>query len=457
MTTWFAEAGKKATPLIAIAAPSLDAALSALPAAVAAFAKSAGFTGKSGEILLVPGATGKLKCALFGLGAGTDPYVFGAAPHALPAGVYEIEGAPEALDPTLIALGWAMGAYVFDRYKPAKREPALLVPPDGADRARAERFGRAVHRVRDMVNTPAADFGPRAMEDAADRFLDDYRANVRVTVGESLKEYGYPLVHAVGRAASEEPRVIEIEWGREDAPVIVVVGKGVAFDTGGLNIKPGDYMRLMKKDMGGAAHAFGLAQLIIESELDCRLHVIIPAVENAVSERAFRPGDILKSRAGLTVEVENTDAEGRLILADALTRACEHDPKLIIDFATLTGAARVALGPELAPYYANDDELAAHLEAAARRNADPIWRMPLWQGYARQVESPIADLKNLGDGPLGGSILAALFLERFVGQRPWVHFDVFAWNPVARPGRPKGGEAQGLRAAFGLVESVLAS
>lgn len=457
MTEWLAESGAKATPIISIEAAAREAMLIDAPPAVKAFADAAGFKGKAGETLLIPTSAGKLKTVLFGLGDGKDPFVYGALPQSLPEGDYVLDPQPEDFDPTLVALGWGLGAYVFDRYKSSPRSPAKLVAPEGCDVAEAGRLARAAYLVRDLVNTPAADMGPRQMEAAADRFIDDYGANVRVTVDKSLEQYGYPMVYAVGKAGADEPRVIELEWGEDDHPVICVVGKGVTFDTGGLNIKVGDYMRLMKKDMGGAAHALGLAQLIMEAELPCKLHVILPIAENAISSNAFRPGDVLKSRTGKTVEIENTDAEGRLILADALARAAEHNPRVIIDFATLTGAARVALGPELAPFYATDDAHAQSLEASGRTLADPVWRMPLWDGYDRQLDSPIADLRNLGDGPFAGSVVAALFLRRFTGGKPWVHFDVFAWNPSARPGRPKGGEAQGLRAAYGFVQTLLSA
>ncbi len=458
-----AEAGDAAaaepTPVYAVAQADDGAAFDDAPPAARAYAEAVGFKGALGEVALAPRGDGAGLAVLVGVGADSArdrAQGFGAAAARAPAGDYCVASLA-GVDPLEASLAWAGGAYAFTRYKPRARPPARLIAPQDADFAELSRLSAAITLARDLINTPAADMGPEALEAAARRVAAAAGGEITVTVGEDLLTANYPLIHAVGRGAAEAPRLIELTWGEPDHPPVAIVGKGVCFDTGGLNIKPGDFMRLMKKDMGGAAHALALAQLVMDAKLPCRLHTVIPAVENAVSRDAFRPGDILASRAGLTVEIENTDAEGRLVLADALTRAQELEPTLVIDYATLTGAARVALGPDLAPYYANDDAAAADLEAAAAAAGDPVWRMPLWPGYRSQVESPIADLKNLGDGPMGGSILAALFLERFAGDAPWVHFDVYAWSPSARAGRPKGGAAQGLRAGYGLLTKRLHS
>ncbi|MDP9164269.1 MAG: leucyl aminopeptidase family protein, partial [Pseudomonadota bacterium] len=318
---------------------------------------------------------------------------------------------------------------------------------------RSVRLAQATAMVRDLVDTPASDMGPADLEEAVRALAGAHGATVTTTLGDAL-EQGYPMIAAVGRGAerSRAPRLIELTWGRDDAPRVAIVGKGVCFDSGGLDIKPASGMRLMKKDMGGAAHALALAGLVMAERLPLRLHLLIPAVENSVSATAFRPGDILASRAGKSVEIDNTDAEGRLVLGDALARAVEEEPELILDFATLTGAARVALGPDLPATFINDEPTAAQLLAAAHEHADPIWRMPLWDGYDEMLKSDLADLANAADSPFAGAITAALFLRRFVPEgTPWAHFDTFAWRPAARPGRPKGGEAMGLRAAFALL------
>jgi leucyl aminopeptidase len=448
-----AAASDDALPLHVVPAEELDAFLDARAAPQAAYARAAGFRAKPGELLILPDTDGAAARALVGAGDAKDPFVLGAAPLKLPERAYGLASAPEGWSKEAMALAWALGSYRFTRYKAAERGPARLTVGEGVDLDEVARLARAVTLVRDLVNTPAGDMGPVALEAAARELAGENGATCKVVTGEKLLKENFPVVHAVGRAAGEAPRLIEIEWGEKDAPRLAVVGKGVCFDTGGLNLKPGDSMRLMKKDMGGAAHALGLASLVMDAKLPVRLHVVIPAVENAVGANAFRPGDILTSRAGLTVEVENTDAEGRLVLADALARAVEEKPELVLDYATLTGAARVALGPEIPPFYANDDGLAEALEAGAKTARDPIWRMPLWPGYDAQLDSPIANLKNLGAGPFGGSILAALFLQRFVAGLPWIHFDVYAWNPSDKPGRPQGGEAQGLRAAWAMLKT----
>jgi leucyl aminopeptidase len=386
--------------------------------------------------------------------ASLSPWCLARLGDALPAGHYRLaEG-----DPGPAALGWLLAQHRFDSFKsapPPAVGPRVLLTGQAAGIARTVEQAKATALVRDLVDTPAGDMGPAELEQAARNIAHAFDAVVEVTHGDALDQ-GFPMIAAVGRGAvrSRSPRLIEFRWGRADAPRIAIVGKGVCFDSGGLDLKPASGMRLMKKDMGGAAHALALARLVMAMRLPVRLHLLIPAVENAVSGDSFRPGDVLTSRNGLTVEIDNTDAEGRLVLGDALTRAAEEQPELIIDFATLTGAARVALGPDLPALFANDEALAAALHAGAAAEQDPVWRMPLWDGYAEMLKSDLADLANGSDSPMAGAVTAALFLKRFVPEKtPWAHFDTFAWRPSAKPGRPKGGEALGLRAAFAMLEA----
>ena len=423
-------------------------------ARAAAWAVANGFKGARGEILAVPGDDGAVQAVLWGAGETFDPMTARALPGRLPAGDYTFEGLDDG-DAALAALAFALGAYRFDRYKPRKdKGAARLVAPEGIDLDDLTRIAAAAALAREMVDTPAADMGPLQIETIAREIAEESGASITVTTGDALLEANYPAVHAVGRAAAPHraPRLIEIGWNLDKAelPLVALVGKGVVFDSGGLDIKPAAGMRNMKKDMGGSAHALALGRLVMQAGLRVRLVVLVAAVENAISADAFRPGDILSTRAGLTVEVGNTDAEGRLILADALTRAGEHDPDLTLDFATLTGAARIALGPELPPVYTDDDALAADLLDAARRVRDPLWRMPLWPGYRDSLNSEIADLRNdSAPWAQAGSITAGLFLQRFAPKTGvWAHLDIFAWNPRARPGHPEGGEAQSLRARF---------
>jgi leucyl aminopeptidase len=382
-----------------------------------------------------------------------SPWCLAKLAEALPEGSYRLaEG-----DPGPAMLGWLLGQHRFTVYKSKHddlRGPRILLTREAADIERTIRLAEATSYVRDLVDTPAADLGPAELEAAARELAKKFGAKIDVTAGDAL-EQGFPMIAAVGQGASRErtPRLIELSWGKESAPRIAVIGKGVCFDSGGLDIKPASGMRLMKKDMGGAAHALALAGLIIGERLPVRLHVLIPAVENSVSATAIRPGDVIGSRKGLKVEIDNTDAEGRLILGDALAKAAEAEPELMIDFATLTGAARIALGPDLPAMFSNDDRLAADLDAAAKQVTDPVWRMPLWDGYDEMLKSDLADLSNAADSPMAGSVTAALFLRHFVPEgMAWAHFDTFAWRPSAKPGRPKGGEAMGLRAAFAMLQ-----
>ena len=383
-----------------------------------------------------------------------SPWCLAKLAEALPEGRYRLVGGDGK--PGAAALGWLLTQHRFARYKSKPKPvagPRVLLTADPAAIDRMVRLAEATALVRDLVDTPASHMGPADLEQAARALAEQYGARVTVTLGDAL-EQGYPMIAAVGAGAerARAPRLIELDWGHDDSPRLAIVGKGVCFDSGGLDIKSTSGMRLMKKDMGGAAHALALAGLVMGERLPVRLHLLIPAVENSVSATAFRPGDVIASRKGLTVEIDNTDAEGRLVLGDALTRAAEEQPALILDFATLTGSARIALGPDLPATFVNDEALADDLLALAHEHADPLWRMPLWDGYDEMLKSDIADLSNSPDGNFAGSITAALFLRRFVPSAiPWIHLDTFAWRPAAKPGRPKGGDALGLRAAFALL------
>ncbi|HEY9580212.1 MAG TPA: leucyl aminopeptidase family protein [Rhizorhapis sp.] len=411
------------------------------------------FIGKGLDFAILPGENPDDWAAVLGVAnvENLSSWCLAKAAEALPEGTYRVED----IQPGSAMLGWLTAQYRFDRYRDLNGSagPRILLVEDVKRIDETVRLAEATALVRDLVNTPTADMGPPDLQTAAERMAKEFGAKVAVVHGDALQD-GYPMVHAVGRAADKAfaPRLIEMKWGDPKNPRIAIIGKGVCFDSGGLDIKPSSGMRLMKKDMGGAAHALALARLIMGARLPVQLHLLIPAVENAISGNAFRPGDVLKSRKGLTVEIGNTDAEGRLILADALTRASEEDPELILDFATLTGAARVALGPDLPALFANDDALADALCEAGGNVDDPIWRLPLWAPYAEMLKSDIADLNNSAEGGFAGATTAALFLEKFVADGvKWAHFDTFAWRPSAKPGRPKGGEALGLRAVWQML------
>ena len=452
-----------ALPLIASAANAIPIAVirpgdwatvqETLTAPQRAFAASLDWRGQAGRVLSVPSAKGGVERVLFSLAETTTPMAIAGFAGGLAPGDYRIERLPEGLSPTLAALAWALGTYRFTRYKARKAPAARLVWPEGADQDEASRVAKAVHLVRDLVNTPAGDMGPEALEAAFKGVALSHGAAFETIVGEELLAKNYPLIHAVGRAAAQAPRLVRLSWGDPSHPRLAIVGKGVTFDTGGLDLKPSAGMRIMKKDMGGAAHALALGQLVMEAGLPVRLEVVAAIVENAVSADALRPGDIIKSRKGLTVEIDNTDAEGRLILADALVRACEDKPELVLDFATLTGAARTALGPDVPPFFTDDESLAADLAAAGQAVHDPLWRLPLWMGYDADMDSPIADLKNTGDGAFAGAIFGALFLKRFVSAPSWAHFDVYAWSNKERGGRPTGGDAHALRAVWETLKA----
>ena len=429
-----------------------------LDASALAAALLARFTAAEGQMALIGNADGRLTRILFGLGERPSAKAFREFAGRLPAGDYRLESVPAGLEPNDVAIAFALGVYGFDRYRKATPS-AHLATPLGAESAEVRNVSHALALARDMINTPANDMGPLQIETIAREIAEAYGASIVVTVGDALIEAGYPAVHAVGRAAAAHraPRMIEISWGPQTAPHVVIVGKGVVFDTGGLNIKPTAGMRQMKKDMGGAAHALALGRMVMAAGLPVRLTVLTPVVENAISGDAMRPGDIVPSRKGLTIEVGNTDAEGRLILADALARAAELEPDLTIDLATLTGAARVALGPDVPPFYTDDEALAAEIAAASAGTGDPVWRMPLWSGYESAIDSDVADVANDPDAwAQAGSVTAALFLRRFAPAKSWVHFDIFAWNPRGRPGWPKGAEVQAIRALYALLKARFA-
>ncbi|MFE0013585.1 leucyl aminopeptidase family protein [Mesorhizobium sp. NPDC059054] len=436
-----AKKSRKALPVHLVRKEGLDAAQ--LPPEAFAWARANGFSGEAGRTLVLPGKDGEIGGALFGSGEGA--LQTGSLAKALPAGDWHFAQTPA--NPELSALGLVLGGYVFTRYGKKPGKALRFALPAGADADRIGRVAEGVFLVRDLVNTPTSDMGPEALEKAVRVLAKRHKADISVTKGDDLIKKNFPMIHAVGRASAEAPRLIDLTWGPKGAPKVTLVGKGVCFDTGGLDIKPSASMLLMKKDMGGAANVLGLASMIMAANLKVRLRVLIPAVENSISANAFRPGDVLTSRKGITVEIGNTDAEGRLVLADALALADDEQPQLLVDMATLTGAARVALGPDLPPFYTDDETLAAELSAAAVAVEDPLWRMPLWKPYDAKLSSKIADMNNVTADSFAGSITAALFLKRFVEKTTgWAHFDIFAWNPAERPYGPAGGEAQAIRA-----------
>ncbi|WP_417409088.1 leucyl aminopeptidase family protein [Hoeflea sp.] len=446
----FSSAAEASLPVRAVSPADIENGN--LDDAALAWAKAAGFQAAAGAVLLVPGQDGKLAGALFGLGeeGQCHPLAAGKLAQALPKGDWHIETSP--IPGATMALAFGMGAYRFESYRKSAPEGPRLAIPEDADAAALQRTVAAVWLARDLVNMPANDMGPDALEAAFRGLAGHYKAKVNVVAGDDLISQGFPMIHAVGRAAAQPPRLLEMRWGQVGAPKLTLVGKGVCFDTGGLDIKPSSSMLNMKKDMGGAANVMALAMMVMDAGLPVDLRVLVPAVENSISASAFRPGDVLTSRKGLTVQIDNTDAEGRLVLADALTYACEEQPELLIDMATLTGAARVALGPDLPPFYTDDETLASALALASADVVDPLWRMPLYKPYEADVKAKIADLTNAPAGGFAGSITAALFLKRFVGSDiSWAHFDIFAWSPKDKPHAPSGGEAQGIRALFEVI------
>jgi leucyl aminopeptidase len=447
------ETSSTATPITFVTKSSWDGVRETLPSAQRQFAIASAFTAKPGGYLALPAPDGAIAQVLFGLeddGARSrDPFRPGALPGLLPQGTYRFANAPH--DTRLAALAFALGSYRFARYRKADRPEVRLVPPDGVDPAEINRMADAAMLARDLINTPANDMGPQELAAAAQELATEFGASFACTVGEDLKA-NFPLIHAVGMASDRAPRLIDIGWGDPAHPKVTLVGKGVCFDTGGLDLKPSSGMLIMKKDMGGAANVLALARMVMDAKLKVRLRVLIPAVENAVAGNAFRPLDIFTSRKGITVEIGNTDAEGRLVLADALALADEEKPDLLIDLGTLTGAARVALGPDLPPFYTNDETLARDVARCAVKENDPLWRMPLWPAYDAWLDSKTATITNAPSGGFAGSIICALFLQRFVEQaKSWLHVDIYGWTPSAKPARPEGGECQAARAIYSLL------
>jgi leucyl aminopeptidase len=439
-------------PIVPLEKAKLEGWAKRQSAATRDWIAATGFKADANAICLVPGDSGGLASVLLGM---DDPFAaFGTLSTRLPAGSYRVDARLAARQANAACLGWALATYRFDRYKSSAKPPAApqLVWPETAERDRVTATVEATTLVRDLINTPAEDMGPTELAAAAQKLARRHKATCKVIVGDDLLKANYPTVHAVGRAADDPPRLIDITWGRPNAPKVTLVGKGVCFDTGGLDLKQASGMLRMKKDMGGGAHVLGLAHMIMSAGLKVRLRVLVPAVENSVAGNSIRPLDIVKTRKGITVEIGNTDAEGRLILCDALAAADSEDPKLIVDYATLTGAARVALGSELAALFCNDDRWADAALKASAREADPMWRMPLYAPYRRRLDSHVADINNVSEGPQAGAITAALYLNEFVRPTtPWLHLDIMAWNESTRPGRPVGGEAQGMRAVYALI------
>lgn len=459
MVDGFTKKGTKAISLYAVTADGLAALLKKLTPREAAFVASAGFSAGAESLLLLPEESGRLGGAILGLGTGGDPLTLAAFSEKLPAGTYKYVSLPDEIDPALAALAWGLGLYRFKltgaksvRQK-AKATP-VLIWPEGVNEARIEAQLRAVYFARDLINTPANLMGPAELAAAAQKLAKGHGAKFSQIIGPALLKANYPLVHAVGMGSDRAPRLVDIRWGRSGAPKLTLVGKGVCFDTGGYDIKPSSSMLTMKKDMGGSAVVLALADLIMTAKLDVNLRVLVGAVENSVSGKAYRPSDVFPSRKGLTVEIGNTDAEGRLVLADLLTEADSETPDLLLDIATLTGAARVATGMEVPPFFTDDEQLAAELMEAAAASFDPLWRLPLWRGYETTLDSKVADLTNTPHYGYAGAITAGLFLNRFVEKAAvWAHFDIAGWNDRPKPGRRVGAEATALRALFAMLES----
>lgn len=459
MICTFAAASADAIPVHILETEAVPEWAQGQPAHIRAWVQANGFKGGLGKALLIPGADGAPEAVLAGYGTAAQRkrgrFHLAMAAAALPAGTYRIASGLPADHAEEEALGWLLSAYAFDRYHAQSGAQARLVAPEGVDAARLEVIAAGECLTRDLINTPTSDMGPDALEQAVRDLAAQHGAQISVTTGDDLLAQNFPMIHAVGRAAAQAPRLLDLLWGSE-GPSLVLVGKGVCFDTGGLNLKSGATMGLMKKDMGGAATVLGLAHMIMALGLKLRLRVLIPAVENSVAGNSFRPGDILTSRKGLTVEINNTDAEGRLVLADALALGAESAPDLMLSMATLTGAARVAVGPDLSPFFTDDDGLAHTLSNAAARVADPVWRLPFWTPYEADIEPGIADLDNAPKGGFGGAITAALFLRRFAGDAcRYTHFDIYGWSPVSKPARPKGGVGMGARALLEALPELL--
>jgi leucyl aminopeptidase len=447
----FAASSADARPLHCVQQAGLDAWRQAQLPEIGQWLDAQTFSAGSGSLVLLPGGNG-IGGAVLGVADPHDPFAYAHAPHALPPGDWRLHGDLDDDARRALQLGWGLGAYRFTRYKTPTRAPARLVLDD-ADAETTDLIA-ACTRVRDLVNTPTEHMGPQELEHVVREIALAHGAEIEVVEGDALLEANFPAIHAVGRASHRAPRLIELRWGDAGHPHVALVGKGVCFDTGGLDIKAAAGMRNMKKDMGGAAHAIALAELIMARRLPLRLTLLVPAVENAIGPDAFRPGEVIATRKGVSVEIDNTDAEGRVVLCDALAYAGEQSPALLLDFATLTGAARIALGPELPALYSNDDALANDWLAAGAQTRDPLWRLPLWQPYVRYLTSHVADIANASSSTMAGSITAAIYLQRFVPKgQAWAHLDVYSWNDSERPGHPVGGEAQALRAAFAMLKA----
>lgn len=448
------------TPIIAVDPENLNVVIEALGRTAADWVERNAYSGRAGTTLFVPAENETGSAVLFGTNgeANHQPFALGVLAMRLPSGDYQLDA--RFPDPEFAVLGFALSSYRFETYRKSAERTARLVVPENIDLKRIGAVLDGIHLTRDLINTPANDLGPEELAHSIRSLFEDNGGTGEIVLGDDLLERGFPMVHAVGRASSRAPRLADFYWGEADAPKVTLVGKGVIFDTGGLDIKPSSAMLLMKKDMGGAANVLGLAAMIMAAELPVRLRVIVPCVENSISGSAFRPGDVLQSRKGLSVEIGNTDAEGRLVLADALALADEEKPDLLVDMATLTGAARVALGPDLPPFFTHDDELAEEIALVSEAAVDPLWRLPLWKPYMKYLESRIADINHINTSGTGfaGSITAALFLSRFVeNTEAWVHFDIYGWTPAEQPGKPYGGEAQGIRCLFDLVSERFAA
>jgi leucyl aminopeptidase len=446
--------GASAIPITFVSRSSWETIRAALPAEAQRFAMANGFAAKPGGCLILPAGDGQIAQVLFGIedaaSKSVDLFRPGALPGLLPKGVYRFANDPHDL--RLATLAFVLGRYRFSRYRASDTADVRLVPPDGVDPAEITRMADAVALARDLINTPANDMGPEQLASAAQQLAARFDAEFNCIVGDDLTRQNFPLIHAVGMASPRAPRLINLNWGDPAHPKVTLVGKGVCFDTGGLDLKPSSGMLIMKKDMGGAATVLALAQMVMDAKLKVRLRVLIPAVENAVAGNAFRPLDIFTSRKGITVEIGNTDAEGRLVLADALALACEDKPDLLVDLGTLTGAARVALGPDLPPFYTNDETMASDLARCAKEENDPLWRLPLWPAYDSWLDSKVANVNNAPSGGFAGSITCALFLQRFVDDATrWLHVDIYGWTPSAKPARPEGGECQAARAIYKLL------
>ncbi len=455
----FSKPSPKNIPLYLVSTTRFQSWFSELSQANQNWAMNSKFNGTEKSMAIFPNDCGGVAMVALGIGGikkkNRNRFVIAAARAKLPEGTYQITGDSDHADLEEAALGWLLAGYRFDKYAHVSLPKAKLAVPGGVDGNKLENIAAAEALTRDLINMPSSDMGPAELEQAASSLAKAYGAKIQVIAGKNLLSKNFPMIHAVGRASEREPRLVDICWG-SNGPKLTLVGKGVCFDTGGLNIKPGASMGLMKKDMGGAATVLGLAQMIMSQKIPVQLRVLIPAVENSISANAFRPQDILTSRKGLTVEINNTDAEGRLVLADALTYAGEANPDLIISMATLTGAARVAVGTDIAPFYSTNTEDADAILQAGRRVQDPVWQLPFWDPYETAIEPGVADLDNAPKGGMAGSITAALFLRRFVSEKQrYLHFDIYGWQPVAAPGRTKGGVGQGARAIFDAIPALL--